>query len=103
MVPGIDRQTVQGREWIEGPNFNSYVRSTYPVQECLSSGNSSCLDVAVDRSQYDYVYVSKVLRVDNCQPIDLQRTFPYFLERMRLDKDFQAVYETEEVIVLGKQ
>lgn len=95
--------TVQGREWIEGPNFNSYVRSTYPVQECLSSGNSSCLDVAVDRSQYDFVYVSKILRVDNCQPIDLQRTFPYFLERMRLDKDFQAVYETEEVIVLGKQ
>ena len=95
--------TVQGTEWIEGANFNSYVKSTYPVQECLSSGDNSCLDMAVSRSQYDYVYVSKILHSNNCMPLDIQRTFPYFLESMRADRGFDAVYESDDVIIFGKQ
>ena len=95
--------TVQGTEWIEGANFNSYVKSTYPVQECLSSGDNSCLDMAVSRSQYDYVYVSKILHSNNCMPLDIQRTFPYFLESIRADRGFDAVYESDDVIIFGKQ
>ena len=91
--------TVQGTEWIEGPNFNTYVKSTYPVQECLSSADVSCLDTAVSRSQYDYVYVSKILRVNNCSPLDLQRTFPYFLESLHINDGFEVVYETDEVLI----
>src|SRR5688572_14781399 len=91
--------TVQGTEWIEGPNFNTYVKSTYPVQECLSSADVSCLDAAVKRSQYDYVYISKVLRVNNCSPLDFQRTFPYFLESLDIDDGFEVVYETGEVLI----
>jgi len=95
--------TVQGTEWIQGANFNTYVRSTYPVQECLASGDASCLDTAVSRSQYDYVYVSKILRVNNCSPLDIPRTFPYFLERMGADSGFDAVYESEDVIIYSKE
>jgi len=95
--------TVQGTEWIQGANFNTYVRSTYPVQECLASGDASCLDTAVSRSQYDYVYVSKILRVNNCSPLDNPRTFPYFLERMGSDSGFDAVYESEDVIIYSKE
>ena len=95
--------TVQGTEWIEGANFNTYVKSTYPVQECLSSGDNSCLDTAVSRSLYDYVYVSKILRVNNCVPLDIQKTFPYFIEEMRADSGFDAVYESDYVIIYGKQ
>ena len=94
--------TVQGTEWTKGANFNDYVRSTYAVQECLSSGDASCLDEAVSRSAYDFMYVSKILRVDNCIPLDVQKTFPYFLEHMRVDEDFEAIYETEGVIIFGK-
>src|SRR5574339_900561 len=70
--------TVQGTEWTEGQNFNAYVTSTYAVQQCLSSEDASCLDSALSRSEYDYIYLSRVLRVNNCQPVNLQRTFPHF-------------------------
>ncbi len=95
--------TVQGTEWTEGANFNTYVKSTYAVQECLANGDASCLDAAIDRSQYDYIYLSKVLRVNNCQALDMQRTFSFFLEHMRIDTGFQAVYETDGVIIYRKQ
>jgi hypothetical protein len=95
--------TVQGREWTEGQNFNSYVISTYPVQRCLDSGDISCLDKAIERSEYDYVYISKLLRVNNCTPLDLQRTFPLFVESIHSDQGFEVIYDTEDVVVFEKQ
>jgi hypothetical protein len=95
--------TVQGTEWTQGKNFNEYVRSTYPVQQCLSSGGVPCLDEAIDRSEYDYVYISKLLRVNNCSPLDLPGRFPLFLESMRAAQGFNAIYETEDAVVFEKQ
>jgi hypothetical protein len=94
--------TVQGTEWTQGANFNNYVRSTYAVQECLTGGDAACLDAAVERSEYDYIYLSKMLRVDNCSELGEPKTFPYFLEHMRKDASFKTVYETDGVIILGK-
>ena len=94
--------TVQGTEWTEGKNFNNYVVSTYAVQECLTSGDSSCLDAAVSREEYDFIYLSKLLRVDNCGALAFQRTFPYFLENMKSEPQFNIVYETDDVVVYGK-
>lgn len=94
--------TVQGTEWTQGPNFNAYVTSTYAAQKCLTSGEASCLDAAVSRSAYDFIYVSKILRVDNCVPLVPQKTFPAFLEHMSADPSFQTVYETDEVVIFGK-
>jgi hypothetical protein len=90
--------TVQGTEWTEGQNFNNYVRSTYPVQKCLSDSDVSCLDTAIDRSKYDYVYVSRVLRVDNCTPVGVQRTFPFFEASMEAS-EFETVYESDGVLI----
>lgn len=95
--------TVQGTEWTQGENFNDYVRSTYSVQKCLPSGDVSCLDAALDRSRYDYVYISKLLRVNNCVPLDLQRTFPLFLESMYSDQGFNVIYQTEDIAIFGKR
>jgi asparagine N-glycosylation enzyme membrane subunit Stt3 len=94
--------TVQGTEWTQGKNFNQYVTSTYAAQKCLYSGDASCLDAAVIRSAYDYIYVSKILRVDNCAPLSPPKTFPTFLERLHADLDLHTLYETEGVIILGK-
>jgi len=94
--------TVQGREWTQGKDFGTYVTSTYPVQQCLSSGDLSCLDAAIDRSEYDYVYISKLLRVNNCSPLDLQRTFPYFLEQISANEHFETAYETNGVVIYKK-
>jgi hypothetical protein len=101
-----DRQsifTVQGTEWTKGAGFNDYVRSTYAVQECLPDGDASCLDEALSRSAYDFIYLSKTLHVDNCIPLDYQRTFSYFLEHMHADESFETVFETEGVVIFGKQ
>ena len=95
--------TVQGREWTEGRNFNNYILSTYPVQKCLSSDDASCLDSAVRRDAYDYIYLSKTLRVNNCAPLDMPRTFPYFVESVRLNDGFEVNYETDDVIVWSKR
>jgi hypothetical protein len=94
--------TVQGTEWTQGRNFNQYVTSTYAAQKCLLSGEASCLDAAVDRSAYDFIYLSKILRVDNCSSLSPPKTFPAFLEHIQADHSFRTLYETAAVIILGK-
>jgi hypothetical protein len=61
--------TVQGTEWTKGADFAAYVRSTYEVQRCLTDGDLACLDAAVPRSEYDYIYMSRLPSVD-CRTID---------------------------------
>ena len=95
--------TVQGTEWTKGADFNDYVRSTYAVQECLPGGDAACLDAAVSRSAYDFIYLSKTLRVDNCSQLALPRTFPYFIEHMRSEGGFNVIYETGGAIIFGYQ
>jgi hypothetical protein len=99
-----DRQsiyTVQGTEWTQGANFSAYVQSTYAVQRCLTDDDVSCLDSVVKRSDYDYVYVSKTPNLD-CRKVPLPNAFRYFLESMRADPGFQAVYESDDVIIFNK-
>jgi hypothetical protein len=60
------------------------------------------LDSTIDRSQYDYIYLSKILRVNNCQSLEMQRTFPHFLETMKAQTGFDVVYETDGVIIYRK-
>jgi hypothetical protein len=93
--------TVQGTEWTLGENFNTFVKDTYGVQDCMNEA-ASCLGETIHPSEYDYVYVSRILRVDNCIPLDVQRTFPYFVESLRADGRFDVVYETDEVIIYEK-
>jgi hypothetical protein len=91
--------TVQGTEWTQGENFAPYVRATYDVQECLLASDVSCLDSAISPSQYEYIYLSKVLRVNNCRPVDMDIRFPFFLEQMRANQRVETVYETDGVII----
>jgi hypothetical protein len=94
--------TVQGTEWTQGKNFSNYVKSTYAAQKCVIDGDVACLDGAVDRGAYDYIYFSKILRTDNCRPVPSPRTFPYFQEKLQEIQDLKTVYESEDVIILGK-
>jgi hypothetical protein len=94
--------TVQGTEWTQGKNFASYVRSAYAAQKCVAGGDAACLDEAVDRSAYDYIYFSKALHTDNCRPVGTARRFPYFLEKLKENLALKTIYETENVVILGK-
>ena len=91
--------TVQGTEWTQGPNFNQYVISTYAVQKCLTDSDVACLDAATPRSQYDYVYLSRSLRVNNCLPLGEPETFPFFEASIKADSGFEMVYESEDVLI----
>jgi hypothetical protein len=93
--------TVQGTEWLKGADFAPYVRSTYAVQKCTTDGDLACLDAVVDRSAYDYLYVSKLPYL-NCRTIDYRNALHYFLESVRMDKEFGTVYESEQVVIFAK-
>jgi hypothetical protein len=90
--------TVQGTEWTKGENFGAFIKAENDLQMC-AEGNPSCIDELVDPSSYDYVYLSKLLRVDNCRPASSPRTFPYYAESVRGDERFEVVYETDEVMI----
>jgi len=90
--------TVQGTEWTKGENFGSFIQAENDLQECLKDG-PACVDGLMDPSQYDYVYLSKQLRVDNCRPASSVQTFPYFVESVRADDRYEIVYETDGAMV----
>jgi asparagine N-glycosylation enzyme membrane subunit Stt3 len=93
--------TVQGTEWTKGADFVPYVLSTYGVQECLREGDISCLDSAVHRNEYDFLYITKVSR-QNCRPVKLPKAFYYFLNSVRHNPGFHLAYESDDVIIFGK-
>jgi len=90
--------TVQGTEWTKGDQFGPFIQETYDLQACYE-GNPSCINKLLDSSQYDFVYLSKELRVDNCQPLPSPRNFTYFVESVRSDAQYEIVYETDGVMI----
>ncbi len=94
--------TVQGTEWTQGRNFSKFVGSTTAAQKCVRDGDPACLDEIVTPSTYNYIYFSKKLRTDNCGLLSSPRTFPYFLEKLKDDRNLKTVYETGDVIILAK-
>lgn len=94
--------TIQGTEWTQGPNFTEYVKSTFAVQKCLSSSDRSCLDDMVDPSKYDYIYLSKNLRSNNCVPTGTQEDYSYFVEHLREIPGLVNLYETKDVLILSR-
>ncbi len=65
---------------------------------CYENG-PSCVDDLIDPSEYDYVYLSKILQVNNCRPLTPQKTFPYFVESVREDMRFAVEYENDDVMI----
>ena len=90
--------TIQGAEWTRGKAFKPFIREAVALQSCAGD-DPSCIDRLLDASAYDYVYLSKVLRAENCAPLAPARTFAYFAARVRGDERYEAVYETDDVMI----
>ena len=90
--------TVQGTEWTKGEEFSPFIQETYDLQTCYGEG-PSCVSDLLDAAQYDFVYLSKVLRTDNCQPLASPQTFTYFVAGVQADGQYETVYETEGVMI----
>jgi hypothetical protein len=90
--------TVQGTEWTLGKNFGAFVQKSSAVQACVSDGVNCVLDLT-QSTAYNFIYISKTLRVDNCVPLSYPQTFPYFVESLRNSPSFDIVYETDGAII----
>jgi len=90
--------TVQGTEWTKADGFKPFIREVVELQMC-SRNTPECVDGLVDASEYDYVYLSKGLQVDNCESLPLAVNFSYFVESVRNDMQYEIVYENDAVLV----
>ena len=90
--------TVQGTEWTKGDNFGSFIQAENDLQLCYLE-DPPCVDGLISPTEYDYVYLSKSLRVENCRPATSVLTFPYYVESIRADDRYEIVYETDGAMI----
>ncbi|HAV76764.1 MAG TPA: hypothetical protein DCX53_05350 [Anaerolineae bacterium] len=90
--------TIQGREWTLADDFGSFITDSVGVQRCLYEA-PSCLDEKVNANSFDYVYVSRYLRVNNCKQLDLPQDFGRFIEELDEDNRYESVFENHSAVV----
>jgi len=90
--------TVQGTEWTKAGDFKPFIREAVNMQMC-SRGTPKCVDGLMDPSEYDYVFLSKGIKVDNCESLPLAVDFSYFVENVRNVVQYEIVYENDDVLI----
>jgi hypothetical protein len=94
--------TVQGLEWVAGKDFGEAVAQAEAMQTCLSV-SAECILGSEAAQDFDYLYISRILRTENFEPLSPARTYPYVVEQLRTNENLAVVYETEEVIIFRKK
>lgn len=90
--------TVQGTEWTKAEEFKPFIREVVALQMC-SRESPECVASLVAPVEYDYMYLSKNLRAENCEPLPVHQSFLYFAEQARGDGGYEVVYETDDVVI----
>jgi hypothetical protein len=90
--------TVQGTEWTGGEGLKPFIREAVDLQEC-SQKDPACIDQLMNPSRYEYVYFSKYLKAENCEPLPAAQSFQYFVEELRRDPKYEIVYESNAALV----
>ncbi len=95
--------TVQGQEWTLGGKIQPLINQTLDLQACLAH-DADCLTQKSTGLNYTYLYVTKKLNIDNCEPIAINTSFDHFLTTLQQQGQFKQIYENDEVAVfLHKQ
>ncbi len=94
--------TVQGTEWTLGKDFGDFVKEATALQACVPEG-AACLEDKLNTTGFDYIYLSKELRVENCVPLEYAQTFPFLEQGLDNDPRFVAVYETDGVTIYQRR
>ena len=92
------RFTVQGTEWTLGNQFGAFLREAGTLQTCVGQ-DADCVLRLTASVQYDYIYLAKTLRSENCEPLDRELTFTHTVEGLRSNPRFETAYETPAVII----
>jgi len=90
--------TIQGTEWTLGDDFKPFIREAVDLQECNRDA-PACIESLVNKSNYEYVYFSKILMAENCEPLPLPLSYAYFVEQVRRESVNEIVYETDQVMI----
>jgi hypothetical protein len=95
--------TVQGTEWLEGGRFMTAVVSSRVLQSCHNEAVSCLKDWAEDyQADYDHVYV----RTQELDVVEGKVFIPVknaLAELLKLDMNYELVYETPEVSIFKKK
>ena len=94
--------TVQGTEWTLGKDFGDFVKESTALQVCVSEG-VGCLEGKLAAGGFDYIYLSKELRVENCVPLEYSLTFPFLVDGLNRDSRFVTVYETDGAVIYQRR
>ena len=89
--------TIQGTEWTKADGFKPFIREAVDLQLC-SRETPDCVESLVT-SGYEYVYFSKKLRSENCDPLPFAMDFPRFVGGVHEDERYEIIYETDEVMI----
>lgn len=86
--------TIQGREWLLGPNFMPFLNELEALQECMNQGSTCVAEWArTNNVVYDYIYIEKPDESNGVQP---SRLLYYQLER---DQNYRAIFENQGVAI----
>lgn len=94
--------TVQGTEWTLGDEFGAFVQQADDLQACVADG-LPCVEALTAAEEFEYVYVSRVMRSENCRPLAYNHTFPYLVAGLKADEHYTVAYENDEVIIFEKK
>ncbi len=95
--------TVQGTEWLGGGKFITAVVGSRVLQSCLDE-SVTCLEEWAEEYQadYDHVYVRK-LELDVVDGKEFIPVKNALAELLKLDANYELVYETPEVSIFEKK
>lgn len=90
--------TVQGTEWTKSDEFKPFIREAVELQKCTME-TPACIDKLIERSEYEYVFLSRRLLSENCELLPRAQSFQYFVGEIRADAQYEVVYDSNDVLI----
>jgi len=93
--------TLQGQEWILGPNFAKAMNDFRNLQACVTQ-NIDCVvgQTSIPSKTIDYIYISKTVNNQDCNSTGGCQQAQKFIQSARGAGRFKLVYENNDVAIL---
>ena len=91
----ISQNTIQGKEWILGSSFDSFLNQVEILQSCMNN-TPTCVEnwANINHIIFDYIYIEK--SKDNSIP-------GLLLYELRQDPQYSQMYENEGAVIFGRK
>ena len=91
----ISQNTIQGKEWVLGSSFVSFLNQVEILQSCMNN-MPACVEnwANINHIYFDYIYIEKSR--DNSIP-------GLLLYELRQDPHYVQVFENESAVIFGRK